>query len=89
MIILYIPYIVYVHTLNVLIYSGVRCCCFLNVTKVIICLVLFFIVLNFGFSMIEALLSPFLGDNFGLNIEFISYVFLGVSLVFFLSSIQM
>ena len=39
--------------------------------------------------MIEALVNPFLGDNFGLNIEYISYVFFGVVASFFFATVTM
>ena len=45
--------------------------------------VIAFFIINFGFTMIEALLNPFLGDNFGFNIEYISYVFCFVVVLFF------
>ena len=51
----------------------------------IVYFVIAFFIVNFGFSLIEALVNPFLGDNFGLNIEYISYVFSGVVASFFVA----
>ena len=37
--------------------------------------------------MIEALVNPFLGDNFGLNIEYISYIFCVIVFLFLTANV--
>ena len=46
-----------------------------HVCQCVIYLTVAFFVINSIFSVIEALLNPILSSNFGLNIEYISYVF--------------
>ena len=39
--------------------------------------------------MIEALINPILADNFGLSLEFISYVFVMTVMVFLIANFMM
>ena len=54
----------------------------LNSEQTLGCLVVAFFVVNWYFGMSEALTNPVLGDNFGFDVEYDSYVFVG-SLTFF------
>ena len=57
-----------------------------SVLKMLACLVAAFFVINWYFAAFETLLNPILADNFGFDVEYDSYAFLG-TLVFFASGL--
>ena len=46
------------------------------------CLIGAFFVINWYFAVVETLLNPVLGDNFGFDVLFNSYAFVGTLLFF-------
>ena len=52
--------------------------------KTLACLVAAFFVINWYFAVFETLLNPILADNFGFDVEYDSYAYVGT--LFFLSS---
>ena len=44
-----------------------------------VCLVAAYFVISWYFSVFETLLNPVLGDNFGFDVEYDSYAFLGTT----------